>query len=184
MWMTAYQNGWGVEVDIRTHLGEMFLSHDPIESDLHQTVSFNHFLDFAMSWSNTTVLDFKESGLIHRVDRAPHIVCTDLIVPDQLTAKELGIRTLSRRSKYEDINVGQYQLYGPAKRWNLPEEYWIDYVYSSEDLHKYESVAKQSYVVSSELHGCYLTLEFIKAVYTMGFLGVCTDHPERYAEYA
>jgi hypothetical protein len=181
-WNKAIKNGWGIEVDIRTHCGELYFSHELIKSDEHacSLVAFAELDAMINQFSSTVVLDFKESGLIHKINNNATYACTDLIVPDQLFAKDFGVRTLSRKSKYEEINV------------TLGDEFWLDYVFSPDDLEKHKDVASTAYVVSPEIHNhqhnCklkpkyQLTNEFISAVIDLGFKGVCTKSPEIYSE--
>jgi len=202
-WMAAHNFGWGIEVDIRTHLGKLYIAHDPIDQEYDWMLSFHTLCEFAQNYPGTIILDIKETGLIKQVPVYTHhqtngpeayynqFACTDLIVPDQLLAKDMGIRTLSRRSIYEDINTDAYKPQEALSyyyRTLATSEYWIDYVSSPADLAPYANIATQSYVVSPELHNHglrhTLTDEFIKAVVQMNFRGVCTDYPEAYASSA
>lgn len=197
-WMRAAKHGWGIEVDIRTHRGIAYLSHDVIEKDSWTEFMPSCYMLFEATryWENTVILDCKETGILKQVKMPHHYNCnqyafTDLIAPDQKFISDSGFRTLTRRSKYENISIAQ------------SEEYWIDYVCTPEDLEQYSDVAFCSYVVSPELHQLQaspmqhtsysietarkqfeLKDDFIKAAYNIGFKGVCTHMPERYAEYA
>jgi len=205
-WSQAKSNGWGIEVDLRTYKGRVYLSHDFIEGEnaLEYTPSFSMLFEFTKNnWDGTVVLDCKEAGIVQRlfgIHSYKHYVCTDLLVPDEIFIKGVGMRTLTRKSRFENINIGVDCE--PQYKAALYHEYWVDYVYSVEDLKQYQINALQSFVVSPELHKykprydddfliqeiriqvCKLTDEFINAVYDMGFKGVCTHEPERYAEHA
>lgn len=207
-WMEALKNGWGIEVDLRTHKGLVYLSHEPIEDDswMEFSPSFSMLYEATQGWSNTVVLDSKETGILKnlrgiRLDIDTHYAFTDLITPDQIFIRASGGRTLTRRSKFENINIGSQPR--PMTGQDLPEEYWLDYVFKPGDLTKYTNIAQNSYVVSPELHkyqaepkhdslfakevnkkACDLTDDFIKAIYDIGFKGVCTHEPERYAKHA
>ena len=187
-WEKARRNGWGIEVDLRTHNGQIYLMHDIIhENSLHQAHTLNELFEFTTEFENTIVLDSKETGIVHHITSVPHqrYALTDLIVPDQLFAKAMNIRTLSRRSKYECIHTELTDEHS--------NEYWVDYVFSVEDLGQYREIAQQSYLVSPELHNLQskpnntvptkheLDSNFIKTVYDLGFKGVCTHNPEMYA---
>jgi len=205
-WMQAVENGWGIEVDLRTHKGTVYLSHDIIEDDkfTEYTPSFFLMYDATQKWNNTVVLDCKETGLFKHLrggylDLYDQYVFTDLIVPDQIFIRAMGGRVLTRRSKFENISV--VSTPGPMTNPEPAEEYWLDYVFAPDDLAQFANIAQDSYVVSPELHK-YQTIpngttlferelrersfdlsdDFIKAVYDMGFKGVCTHEPERYAK--
>lgn len=214
-WIKASNNGWGIEVDLRTHNGLVYLSHEPIEDDswMEFSPSFSMLYEATQGWSNTVVLDSKETGILKnlrgiRLGIDTHYAFTDLVTPDQIFIRDSGGRTLTRKSKFENISIGPRP--GASINTNQLEEYWLDYVFTPDDLLEFASVAKDSYVVSPELHkyqskpcmphriggkiidleeleqlkACNLTDDFIKAVYDIGFKGVCTHEPERYASHA
>ena len=213
-WSTAKEHGWGIEVDLRTYKGLAYISHDIIEKEewleflpsfalLYEFTKENPFGTHANKWSNIVVLDCKESGIVERtydIWRYGHYACTGLSVPDEIYAIGCGYRTLTRTSRFENLDLcadcmPQYQKVGS-------NEYWVDYVFNPSDLEKYKEIASSAFVVSPELHknqkrannwlfqsnqykeACELTDEFIQAVYDMGFKGVCTDEPMRYANSA
>lgn len=205
-WVLAKENGWGIEVDLRSHLGAIYLSHDPIEDSawLEYMPSFSSLIGMTKNWQNTVVLDCKETGLLKYMRgldvTSRQYVLTDLIVPDQLLVRTKGGRTLTRRSKFENISITA-DVTSPFYFTETSEEFWIDYVFSPKCLEPYADIAKNSYIVSPELHKyqghtpstlyelseklikCELSDEFIKTVYDMGFKGVCTHAPEKYAEH-
>lgn len=207
-WMLAAENGWGIEVDLRTHKGAVYLSHDIIEDDnfLQYTPSFFLMYEATQKWHNTVVLDCKETGMFKHLNCGfnymyDQYAFTDLIVPDQIFIRGSGGRTLTRRSNFENISVVSSP--GPMTNPRPTEEYWIDYVFTPDDLAQFANIAQDSYVVSPELHkyqtiphhttlfekelrekAFELTEDFIKAVYDMGFKGVCTHEPKRYAKKA
>jgi len=201
-WVLAKENGWGIEVDLRTHLGAIYLSHDPIEEEkwIPFMPSFTSLIGMTEKWTNTVVLDCKETGLLKYINgiitpNHSQYAMTDLIVPDQLRFRRSGLRTLTRKSIYEGIHVGSFQHPFISRQ----EEFWVDYVFTPKDLEMYSNIAADCYVVSPELHkyqddttktlfekdkhilSCELTDEFINAVYDLGFKGVCTHEPNRYA---
>ena len=99
-WSTAKEYGWGIEVDLRTHNGRVYISHDPIEKEesleflpsfavLYDFTTENRFRTYANKWSNTVVLDCKESGIIertHDIWRYGYYAFTGLSVPDEIYA--------------------------------------------------------------------------------------------------
>jgi len=205
-WMQAAENGWGIEVDLRTHKGTVYLSHDIIEDDkfLEYTPSFFSMYEATQKWNNTVVLDCKETGMFKYLKCGfncmyDQYAFTDLIVPDQIFIRGSGGRTLTRRSKFENISVAS--SLGSMTNPRQIEEFWLDYVFTPDDLAQFANIAQDSYVVSPELHkyqtihhhttlfekerrekAFELTDDFIKAIYDMGFKGVCTHEPERYAK--
>lgn len=173
------ENGWGAEVDVRTHMGDPYLSHDPIKSadglvDLTELVWYaEHGVEI--------ILDFKESGIIDPflpwVQARPESwLATDLIVPDQIYAEARGLRTLARNS-----------VHASTEGWCVRERIegtfhgqWMDYVQDLLAVKEPLEASKNVYLVSSELHGWRLENQFIEAARTYGFAGVCTDYPLRY----
>jgi hypothetical protein len=210
-WLWAAENGWGIEVDLRTHRGIVYLSHDVIEGDYftEYTPSFASMYEATQNWNNTIVLDCKETGLFKRLNSLVfaygqyifnQYAFVDMIVPDQIFTRAAGGRVLTRRSKFENISVAS--MPGPVTNPKPQEEYWLDYVFSPDDLVQFADIAKDSYVVSPELHKYQsisnettlfakelqerafdLTDEFIKTAFEIGFKGVCTHEPKRYASY-
>ena len=177
----AQNNDWGVEVDVRTHCGIAYLSHDPIVQLEQNTLSVAHLWEWMLAFSGTLLLDFKETGIARNCVPIPNmsyhcdwttilsrVFGIDLIVPDQLALHD-RLQTLSRRSQYENITTD-----GEAG-------FWIDYVTDVSELKSHKSIANFSYVVSPEIHKHKLSPKFIQTVIDMGFAGVCTDVPKQYA---
>lgn len=164
---TAKAYGYGVEVDIRTHDGIPFLSHDPIKTG-NEVLLFEEFISFAENNSIPVILDLKETGILDLL--LPHCktqelyYATDLIFPDQLVQKQKKLfRTLSRWSKYENIARA--------------DGYWFDYFFKTEELNEIEDIISDGVLVSPELHKREIPIDFVKEVLKKNPLGVCTDFP-------
>ena len=167
----------GIEVDIRTHLGIPYLSHDPIisPSDCLAVLDLVKIIEI---FKIPTILDFKESGIIPHtlkyLNSKDHYIATDLIYPDQLVCKAVGLRTLSRNSPWEQIKDTAYG------------GFWVDYLFDSAEF-KTRQLWKNccwgeglylKYLVSPELHKQPLTQSYISEAYKCKFDGICTDFPE------
>lgn len=165
----ASANGWGIEVDVRSLEGTLFAAHDA-HFDVEHCFKLEELL---ANFPGQVILDFKESGIIDHAVRSleyahlslGQVLAADLIVPDMLRAEKLGLRTLARTSRYERIEGPFYGV-------------WLDYVRDTDDL---PISVRHGYLVSPELHGWQLEDLFIDYTRYLGFEGVCTDYPERWA---
>lgn len=184
----ANKLGIGVEIDVRTHNAIARLSHDPIDAaycdgDIDE-VSLESVLLFNLR--NTPILmDFKELGIVDIVrETVPHIpdilqntICIDMFVPDMYYAHTVGLKTLTRYSRFETIQpcVGAATYHAG---------YWYDYISSAEDLRRHRMPLWNDtiYLVSPELHGWDLTDDFIHTAIKENYKAVCTDYPERWLE--
>lgn len=186
--VAAIRDGYGVEVDIRTHNGRAYLSHDPIhDRELPQLLSGQHLLELVVMLEGKAILDFKESGVAQEMWKSVRVmadsghwdfdavsgrfVSTDLIVPDQLALAKVGARSLSRASMWERIESEEF---GGT---------WLDYVMDESQLPS--EVGKGVFLVSPELHTKRRPSDsFARLAMSLGFEGVCTDHPDLYAKFA
>lgn len=174
--------GVGVEIDIRTHRGNPYISHDPIHSSVG-LLSLDDYLRIADP-RTPILLDFKETGIITQVMECltdsfhalNRVFAIDLIAPDMYYAHEKGLQTLARRSHYEVI-----EGYRDEEKSQFDGGWWLDFVKEPADLH--QTLYSRTYVVSPELHRWELTDGFITACWQYGFAGVCTDFPERYLKH-
>lgn len=165
----AAANGWGIEVDARSLDGTLFAAHDA-HFDPESCPKLESLL---AGFNGPLILDFKESGIVDHAVRSleyahvplSRVLAADLIVPDMLRAEKLGLRTLARTSRYERIEGPFYGV-------------WLDYVRDTDDL---PISVRHGYLVSPELHGWQLEDLFIDYTRYLGFEGVCTDYPERWA---
>lgn len=161
----AAKGGFGIEVDVRSVEGVLFLNHDPVY--VCPTWSFQHLL---AGFPGEVILDVKETGLVSLVLNSladidfplERCYAADLIVPDMLVAERHGLRTLARNSRYERI---EGPFYGD----------WIDYVFAPEDL---PETSRPAFLVSPELHQRPLTEEFVISALARGYDAVCTDRPD------
>lgn len=165
----AIRFGWGIEIDVRSCLGNLYLAHDPILRP-HDHLDLEVVLDQVRKHKIPTILDIKETGIVHWLDGhglSDLVYATDLIYPDQRRVSG-AIRTLSRHSPFESITRG--------------EGFWLDYVFEPVEKEKEAPINDPSItvLVSPELHGQSLTDEYVAWVKEAGFMGVCTDFPERY----
>lgn len=168
--LRATNAGFGIEVDIRTHHGRCFLSHDVIEDNIGY-IPLEDLISYIKYHRVPTIFDIKESGLIHLLDIKgvqDLVYAVDLIVPDQkyIIDADIPLRSLSRRSMYEVIH-------------GVGTGYWLDYVTTPSDIESYPTFSN-TIIVSPELHNAPLTSEFIQAIREVHPMGICTDFPEKY----
>lgn len=179
----AAENGWGIEIDLRTHNREIYVEHDCVliegKHDEDRHLKFHQVTYFINKYKIPTLLDFKESGIVKQVfdeisvfDRSLYKTI-DLIAPDVIYNP--GIFHLARLSPFENIQIGS--------------GYWVDFPRSIEDIKELVNDKKEDFnvLVSPELHrGNRLEDDFIKAVLDLkAFKGVCTDDPKKWeAMYA
>jgi len=158
----------GIELDIRTHNGLTFASHEPIISNNYDYLLLEDAIRLIESKQIPTLLDFKETGILDRVlcfCRNPNLYYgINLIFPDQLWAKKIGLKTLSRISSYEWIQE--------------TDGYMFDYMNKVTDLEDYkDDMCKKAIVVSPEIRGSFITERYVNVAKQKGFMGVVTDYP-------
>lgn len=170
----AGNNGWGIEVDVRTHGGELFIAHDPIVNP-EGLLTFSDLVK-AVKEKNvpSVLLDFKEIGIVNMASNYIEVSdfrlykTIDLIVPDILGCHTL--EHLARLSPYETLSPG--------------DGLWVDYAFDMLTINNLvvstPSFTK-AYLVSPELHRMDLLDYYIEDVLASGyFKGVCTDYPDRW----
>lgn len=177
------QSGFGIETDIRSHQGELVVSHDPVLGEKHLSLrALLKDLKFPF-----LCLNIKEDGLAEALaelmgEHPEQNYCVfDMSVPDTLAYKRLGLPYLVRFSVYESINK------------ELAENcsgIWVDCfegIYlKNEELKSLLKFKVPMFFVSSELHGANHAefWQFLKSHYTiLSGSYLCTDLPGEAKEY-
>jgi hypothetical protein len=177
----SFQNGYGIETDIRDYCGEIVISHDIPTA---HCLSLAEVLTCAPRNVNkkpiTVALNVKSDGLAHLVKREishhPDLDCFvfDMSVPDMREYLKLGINCFTRMSEVEQNPV-----------WiDCCNGIWLDSFdvewYSTERISLLLLKGKQICVVSPELHGrphLGLWTELRKIWKSPGLM-LCTDFPD------
>ncbi|KTF68913.1 hypothetical protein ATB93_11645 [Sphingomonas sp. WG] len=102
----AFENGFGIETDVRDHEGGLVISHDPpVDGAMH----FDRFLEIYLEYPERTklALNVKADGLQEALQRSlasadvTNYVVFDMSVPDLLGYRKAGIPFYVRRSEFE-----------------------------------------------------------------------------------
>jgi glycerophosphoryl diester phosphodiesterase len=149
----AFENGFGVETDIRDLNGELVVSHDmPVAG--HDGLLFDDFLDlYSKSGANTVLaLNVKSDGLAGAMLKSldafgvKNYFVFDMSVPDTLGYLSNGMRVFTRRSEFEQGSTLDARAEG---LWlDSFEEAFVSCTLIRESV----AAEKFSAVVSPELH--------------------------------
>lgn len=178
---SAWEQGFGVETDIRDLSGSLVVSHDlPGGSRL--------FLDDVLAWSvgrpGVLALNIKADGLGPKIKLAlerfagTEAFAFDMSVPQARALVSSGIPIAARVSDFESTACLMKGPYAAA------EYLWIDCFDSDWFLNDYTLVealaGRTGILVSPEVHGRNFqdAWSWIRALRTHGYrVGLCTDHP-------
>ncbi len=181
----AFQNGWGIETDIRDQDGRLVISHDMPTGSLP---SIQDLLELAGQYSGVPLaLNIKADGLQGKLadalgQRAElDYYVFDMAVPDMLIYAKRQLRYYTRQSEIEKMPV----LYEDASG------VWMDMFFSDwitqGDVETHLTNGKQVCLVSSELHkrDCQAFWETVRQwpFVSSPQLQLCTDFPARAKEY-
>ena len=179
--LTCLDTIYGAEVDIRTHNGQLIISHDPLASG-------ELFSDWIKHYRHgTLILNVKEEGLeshlrylmkAHKID---DFFFLDQSIPFLIkTAKSGESRCAVRFSQFESIET-------VAKLARFIDWVWIDcftvFPFSQNAIYKLQSLGLKTCLVSPELQGRFeisLIAEAKREMVNLSFLptAVCTKRPE------
>jgi hypothetical protein len=174
----AIRSGFGIETDVRDHLGSIVISHDPVIS------SFSA-LDTLPKTSTPIAFNIKTDGLLKvgNVDIEEYLLnpgsfVFDGSIPEMLKYRERNLPHALRLSEYER-----------EVAW-LSQYIWLDAFESDwwikEEILSFLTEKHFVVVVSPELHGRSKSTvwEIISAEMINGNpnLGICTDYPDKFVE--
>ncbi len=172
----AFDNGFGVELDVRDNLGRLVISHDPIVGS--QSFGVEEFIDLFNKYDTPLAINIKSDGLIpmiklslENVDKERYFIF-DMSLPESMGYIKSGLRTYMRLSEYENPS----ELHGMSSGIWLDafhDEWWI----SNNQAFKSN---KPICVVSPELHGRGIEKgwTYLKNVLDECDLSICTDFPQ------
>lgn len=177
----AFENGMGVETDIRDRLGELVISHDP---PMDHFLPFDEFLSIYRSIGNgcPLALNIKSDGIYTLLSQQLsdiHPSCYfvfDMSIPDTLSYYDGKEPYFTRQSEYEPAPA----LYEHAAG------VWIDCFerewYTEETVRAHLASGKRVCLVSPELHRrSHITLWDLlltSGLFAESELYLCTDLPD------
>lgn len=178
----ALELGFGIETDIRDHLGEVVISHDPVSYGNHPK------LDDLQLWNSKinvpVALNVKSDGL-HRILSAQsfpeNVFFFDMSVPEKIQFQRAGFPVASRASEYESLEPsGSTALWLDSfhSDWFLEEGIWSSVL----ELASVRPVI----IVSPELHSRPpegVWRKFREGSTANNLLSICTDRPFEIENY-
>lgn len=181
----SQQENWGIETDLRSFQGKLFLSHDPLKSSTHAP-SLEDLLNL---WADTPELpifmNIKEDGLLPLLRpfktsiHSLNIIFFDMSIPQLIQyAKEFPRSMLATRYSEHERHPAALELC----QWLWVDGFEVDP--APEDLSSFVKVKKMSIaVVSPELHSRQPQRawnKFLAASWIpQGDLAICTDWPQK-----
>ena len=179
----AFENGFGVETDLRYDNNQIIISHDLPTS---KSVPFSELLNlYANQKKLPLALNIKNDGLqnfildlLNKYNITNYFVF-DMSIPDLLGYRNLGLHYFVRQSEYEPVNT----LFDDASGIWLDQfnSDWVDF----NTLKMHVLNKKKLCIVSPELHG--RQPDFAWANYkkildklpSNAKIYLCTDYPNR-----
>jgi glycerophosphoryl diester phosphodiesterase len=180
----AFENGFGVETDVRDQNGVLRIAHDmPVGDGI---MDLRGFLDLhnAYAGSGTVALNIKADGLQESVRAAlddaaiRDVFCFDMAVPDALGYLRRGFATYTRHSDLEPV----------PPYYEEADGVWLDAFYSDwitpDVVRAHLDAGKSVALVSPELHGRDPTAAWSMWATLRGqAIAICTDRPHLAAEH-
>jgi hypothetical protein len=169
----AFSLGFGVETDIRSYLGSLVISHDPI-------LSSDNLVHLKMNDQNRFALNLKEDGMFSTLKlHQEEISCStsflfDGSMPQMYTAWKMGFPHALRISEFErEVPWSSQYLWIDG----FETDWWMD-----DPLVSSLALKSHCVFVSPELHGRDYRAAFdwfaeMRCKQLFEF-SVCTDHPE------
>lgn len=151
---SAFRNGLGIETDLRSFSGKLYLSHDPIETP-ERNMRFEDLLDLSSKYSRLPLfLNIKEDGLLdfltpflNRIEKMP-IIFFDMSVPELIRYAKVfpSSHLCTRLSEFEPVPAaielcdwiwvdGFYRDIGLENLRNLSQTYQKNWAFVSPELH-------------------------------------------------
>lgn len=176
--------GFGIETDVRSFQGKLYVSHDPIENP-HNLVSFDSLLSL---WSKTPqlplFLNIKEDGLLPLLKaRKPLLDSLEVIFFDMSIPELVQYSKVFSKSQLA-TRVSEYETHPAAS--DLCSWLWVDGFSEDFDTHQIQNLllSKQFKIaiVSSELHqrdprAHWKSLKDLSKENNLA-LTLCTDFPQ------
>lgn len=182
----AFENGFGIETDIRDQGSELVISHDLPSNNKMPTLS--NMLDLYCNMSNNRnhlAINIKADGIAEDVLKClklyeiENYFTFDMSIPETIRYKELGVKYFARLSEFEeDSSLGRFSsgVWLDAFKRN-----WYNDTHILKILANYKKIC----FVSFELHGRDFQDQWsmIKNTPFKGTHMLCTDKPIQAKEY-
>jgi len=182
---TALENGFGIEIDIRDHNGQIVVSHDVPLTNGDEFLTYAALCNLLKATKKCGVcaLNIKSDGLYELIQKAPiHIehICNaafyfDMSMPETVQYLKRGLRLFSRVSEFETPVFPQSQVGG----------IWLDkFGDDFKQIDEASRLLELGYTVafvSPELHGrehtaIWQQIREAKLHAQSNFM-ICTDYP-------
>ena len=180
----ALDLGFGIETDIRDHIGKLVISHDPPNNDFELNLEEFFELIISSCTSGRIALNIKSDGLANSIKTIceknlqlkNRVFVFDMSIPDTLQYLKNKIATYGRLSEFEKQIVFLDSINGV----------WVDnFIGEFDQVAECIKLIKKGFrtsLVSPELHGReYIkTWELIKIseIHKNPKFELCTDFPE------
>ncbi|MBI4403156.1 MAG: hypothetical protein HY537_03305 [Deltaproteobacteria bacterium] len=177
----AFRSGFGVETDVRSVSGSLYLSHDIIQPE-HRPAPFDEFIQLCQKYPTRPVfLNIKEDGLAdllvkYDAVRTLNIVFFDMSVPQLVyfSTRFAPAQLCARVSEYEPYPSGI----------EFCDWIWVDAFrreLNKPELERLAAYRKKLVFVSPELHGRNPDDYWrrLKAIPQLACRAICTDEASR-----
>jgi glycerophosphoryl diester phosphodiesterase len=182
--LRAFENGFGVETDVRDQNGILKISHDMPVGDAVMDLDAFLSLHSRHARAGTIALNIKADGLQAAIRSAldvsgvSDLFCFDMAVPDALGYLRAGFPSYTRHSEIEPV---------PAF-YDRADGVWLDAFFGDwitpEVVEQHLAAGKSVALVSPELHGRDPAAAWALWRDLRGAkLAICTDLPDKAAEF-
>ena len=183
----AFENGFGIETDIRDYRGQLVISHNVAEEGaLPAEEMFKAYTELGKP--GTLALNVKADGiqvllepLLEKYGIEKYFLF-DMSVPELIVNDSRGLTYFTRHSDVEDICV-MYDRASGVWMDSFYDFHWL----SVDKMRRHIDAGKTICIVSPELHGqAHLeTWNMLKEHHLseMDSVILCTDYPDRAKEY-
>ncbi|MGN0929216.1 MAG: hypothetical protein ACI4N3_01085 [Alphaproteobacteria bacterium] len=175
----AFDNGFGVETDLRDIKGKIVISHNMPKGD---EISFEEFLQLLGGRNLPLALNIKADGQAEEIKRLlekynhTNYFTFDMSIPEMVVQQKIGLRFFTGLS---DIVKNPIML-------KEAEGVWLDSFYSDwfqeKDILNILNKQKQVCIVSPDLHKREYKNVWKKYKNISGIM-ICTDYPDEAEEY-
>ena len=183
----AFENGFGVETDLRDFQGDLVISHDiPAGDPMTAQEFFEIYCEYEIR--PMLALNIKSDGLQQKLKELLHkfkienYFCFDMSIPDTLGYIKNGLNIYSRSSEYER----EFPFYDNS------EGVWLDCFNSdcitTEQIKSHIEKGKIPCIVSSELHKreyeeAWIEYNKLDKNTKSDSIMLCTDYPHKAEEF-
>ncbi len=180
--MRAFENGWGIETDIRDYSGQLVISHDIATAD---SLSFEKVLCEYASRGYDAFLainikaDGLQSELTYLIDKYKvlNYAVFDMSIPEQVVYRKMNIPFFARQSEIEEEPIMYEDAFGIwMDEW---EHSWIN----GKAIEGHLKNTKMVGIISPEIHGRDNSMLWneIRRLDSDNLL-LCTDEPWKASE--